>query len=213
MTANKKIFKGRFGWKELILCAALAFIVIIFVIVFTGNTATVKFVSVGGSFDSGEGANVYDYDYYTEDSTEATLKKYHEVLSKDYRISSVATLPELTRDGYNFDGWFLATVAEDGTVIYGEEFTKDSVKKLTKDTETTVYAKWSIQDENKVATKKQSILAALDITWKGMLGIFLVIAIIFVCIVGLNFATSKLAKKKASKSAETDTKPEDPTAE
>lgn len=84
-------------------------------------------------------------------------------------------------------------------MIYGEEFSAKAVKNLAKDSETTVYAKWSIEDEGKTITRKASILAALDITWKGMLGIFTVITIIFLCIVGLNLLTRKMADRKQAK--------------
>lgn len=209
--AFKKITK-KFGVKELILCLVLAAVLTIFIVVFTGNTAKVRFNSVGGSFDEGEGAVVYDYDYYIVGSEEANDRCYHEVLEKSFRISSVATLPEPTREGYNFEGWYYGKVLEDGTIsyvytekdgtiTYDKKFEEDNVKGLEKASTTEVFAKWSpiVGDETAKKSIGENVLAALDITWKGMLGIFLVIGIIFLVIVGLNLITKKTAELKAKK--------------
>ncbi len=193
----------KFGWKEILLAAILALLVVVFVIVFAGNKATVNFVSVGGHFDEGESPVVYDYAHYIVGSEDdlADLKHYHQVITKSYRISSVASLPEVSRDGYDFVGWYLATVDEETqTIEYTEtEFTSDSVKKLEKDGSITVYAKWTPSVENKDISMKDSVLAALDITWKGMLGIFIVVGLIFVCIVALNTFTTDKGKNLIKK--------------
>lgn len=186
----KEIFKQKkFGWKEAVLCAVLALLTLAFVIVLTGNTATVIFNSAGGSFDASEKADIRDYDYYETDEAVSNANKYHEILTKKFKISSVASLPEAERDDFRFDGWFYAEIAEDGTIVYGEEFTEASVKKLEKGSETTLYAKWTPIEKDKTVAVKDNVLAGLDIMWKGMVGIFLVIGIIYLCILGLNRAT------------------------
>jgi hypothetical protein len=198
--STEKSKKFKFGWKEVILCVVLAAVITIFVIVFTGNTATVRFISAGGKFDAGEEATVYDYDYYEEGETVTSIKKYHEVLAKTFRISTVATLPEPEREGFRFDGWFLATVSDTGEIIYGDtEFSEDSVKNLEKDSVVTVYAKWHLIDEGAEISRKDTIIASLNIAWKGMLGIFLVTGIIYLCIIILN-AVPKLKNKGFLKS-------------
>ncbi len=207
---NKKTRK--FGWKEVLLAAILALLVVIFVIVFAGNKTTVEFVSVGGHFDEGESPKVYDYVNYYDGSEDADMLHYHQIVTKTFRISSVASLPEVKRDGYDFKGWYVATVDENTKAItYTEtEFTSKSVKELAKDGKITVYAKWEPSHANKEVNMKDSVLAALDITWKGMLGIFIVIGLIFICIVALNTFTSdkgkmlknKLMKKKKNEPQE-----------
>ncbi|MBO5777566.1 MAG: InlB B-repeat-containing protein [Clostridia bacterium] len=203
---NKK--KLNFGWKEVLLALVLAVLVVVFVIVFAGNKTTVNFVSVGGHFDEGEGATVYPYENYIVGSDNASMKYYHQILTKTFRISAAASLPDVTRDGYDFLGWYLAEVDENGNITYTEtEFTEKSVKELEKDGSITVYAKWKPTEANKDVSMKESVLAALDITWKGMLGIFIVVGLIYVCIVLLNTLTtdkgkmlkSKIFKKKAKK--------------
>ncbi|MBO5655048.1 MAG: InlB B-repeat-containing protein [Clostridia bacterium] len=203
---NKKF---KFGWKEVLLALILATLVVIFVIVFAGNKTTVNFVSVGGHFDAGEGPAVFDYQNYIVGSDDANMNYYHQVLTKTFRISASATLPEATREGYDFLGWYLAEVEDDGDIIYTDTaFTEKSVKNLEKDGSITVYAKWRPSVENKDVSMKESVLAALDITWKGMLGIFIVVTMIYVCIVLLNTFTTdkgkmlknKLFKKKEKKS-------------
>ena len=202
---NKKF---KFGWKEVLLALILAALVVIFVIVFAGNKTTVNFVSVGGHFDEGEGPAVFDYQNYIVGSQDASMHKYHQVLTKTFRISAAASLPEVTREGYDFLGWYIAEVDETGNVTYTEtEFTEKSVKNLEKDGSITVYAKWKPSEANKDVSMKESVLAALDITWKGMLGIFIVVTLIYLCIVLLNTLTTdkgkmlknKLFKKKAKK--------------
>lgn len=193
-TENTKKFK--FGWKEVVLCVVLAAVIAIFAIVFTGNTATVVFVTPGGRFDSSDGAKIYDYDYYVEGDNTVNMNKYHEVLEKTYRISAIATLPEPERDGYHFVGWFTATVQEDGTIVYTDkQFGDKSVKELDKDEKITVYAKWEPVGTNKNVSRTDNILSALDIMWKGMLGIFIVITFVYLSIIALN-GISKLKNKK-----------------
>ena len=195
---NKKKFN--FGWKEVVLAGVLALLVVVFVIVFAGNKTTVNFVSVGGHFDEGEGPVVFDYENYIVGSEEANMNKYHQIISKQFRISAAATLPEATRTGYDFVGWYLADVAEDGTINYTEtKFTEKSVKNLEKDGTITVYAKWKPTAANKDVSTKESVLAALDITWKGMLGIFIVVGLIYICIVLLNTLTTDKGKMLKSK--------------
>lgn len=187
----------KFGWKEVLFCAVLALLIVIFVIVFTGNTAEVRFVSPGGHFDAGEQATVYDYGYYNEGDNTVSLHKYHQVLSKTYRISAIASLPDTEREGYQFEGWYLAAVDGEGNITYsGTEFTSASVKSLDKDSVTTVYAKWSPLDKSSEASVKANTKASLNIAWKGMLGIFIVITVIYLCIVGLNYVTKKTKKQK-----------------
>ncbi len=211
MENNKKIKK--FGWKEILLAAVLALIILIFVIVFAGNKATVNFVSVGGHFDEGEAPTVYDYENYIEGVNDLNpdLKHYHQIVTKTFRISAVATLPEASREGYDFQGWYLATIDENKVINYTDiEFTSESVKNLEKDSTVSVYAKWTPSVANKDISTKDSVLAALDITWKGMLGIFIVVGLIFVCIVVLNTVTTdkgknlikKLFKKKDNNESE-----------
>lgn len=197
----KEMFKRiGFGWKEILFCAILALLTVVFVIVFTGNTAEVRFVSPGGSFDASENATVYDYQAYMEGDSNMNLNKYHQVLSKSYRISAIASLPETRREGCRFDGWFLATVDEEGNIHYSDtEFTSASVKNLEKDSVTTVYAKWSPLDASSQASVKTNTIASLNIAWKGMLGIFIVISIIYLCIVGLNSITKHMNGKKKEK--------------
>ncbi len=192
----------KFGWKEILLAAVLALLVVVFVIVFAGNKTTVEFVSVGGHFDEGESPKVYDYVNYIEgvEDNKADLMHYYQVVTKSYRISSVASLPEVTREGYDFAGWYIATVDENKVITYTEtEFTSESVKGLEKDGTITVYAKWTPSVENKEISMKDSVLAALDITWKGMLGIFIVVGLIFVCIVLLNTFTTDKGKNLVKK--------------
>lgn len=193
--------KKKFGWKEILLAGILALLVVVFVIVFAGNKTTVNFVSVGGHFDEGESPAVFDYANYIVGSEDADLNHYHQIITKTFRISSVASLPEVTRDGYDFVGWYIATVDETTKVITytEEEFTEKSVKSLAKDGSITVYAKWKPSTANKDVSMKDSVLAALDITWKGMLGIFIVIGLIFVCIVALNTFTSDKGKMLKNK--------------
>jgi len=193
----KETFKRiKFGWKEVLFCAVLAFLILIFVIVFTGNTAEVRFVSPGGSFDASEQATIYDYEFYTEGDNAVNLNKNHQILSRTYRISSVATLPETEREGYQFEGWYLAAVDGEGNIVYTDtEFTAASVKALNKDTVTNVYAKWSPLNDSAEASVKANVTASLGIAWKGMLGIFIVVTIIYLCILGLNLATKKRKKK------------------
>lgn len=187
----KEIFKQKkFGWKEAVLCAVLALLTLAFVIVLTSNTAKVIFNSAGGNFDASEKAEIRAYNYYEVAETESNINKYHELLTKKYKISSIASLPEVERDGFRFEGWFYAQIAEDGSIVYTDtEFPESSVKSLTKDSETTVYAKWSPIEKDKTVSVKDNVLAGLDIMWKGMVGIFLVIGIIYLCILGLNRAT------------------------
>jgi uncharacterized repeat protein (TIGR02543 family) len=193
----KETFKHiKFGWKEVLLCAVFALLIVIFVIVFTGNTANVRFVSPGGHFDASEDATVYDYQFYTEGDIAVSLNKYHQILSKTYRISAVASLPKTEREGYQFEGWYLATVNGDGSITYTDtEFTSVSVKSLAKDSLTTVYAKWSPIDDSTEASIKDNTIASLDIAWKGMLGIFIVATVIYLCVLGLNYVTKKTKKK------------------
>lgn len=192
----KETFKRiKFGWKEVLFCAVLALLIVVFVIVFTGNTAEVLFVSPGGSFDAAEQATVYDYAFYTEHDNTVNLNKYHQVLSKTYRISAIASLPKTEREGYQFEGWYLASIDAEGNIVYTEtEFASSSVKKLNKDSVTTVYARWSPLDTSSQASVKDNVVASLGIAWKGMLGIFIVITIIYLSIVGLNFVTKKNKK-------------------
>ena len=193
--AEKK--KRKFGWKEVVLLLVLAAVVTVFVFVFIGNKTTIEFVSVGGEFDAGEGAKVYDYPHDVE-GTQNTLHNYYELLTKSYRISSVATLPEVKREGFDFLGWYVAEVGADGSLTYSEEaFSAKQVKTLEKDGKITLYAKWQKSETTESSEmelfkpQKESVLAALDITWKGMLGIFIVIGLIFVVIVLLNAITNK----------------------
>ncbi|MDD3831775.1 MAG: hypothetical protein PHW00_03880 [Clostridia bacterium] len=53
---------------------------------------------------------------------------------------------------------------------------------------------------------KENLLKALDISWKGILAIFIVISIVCIASVGLNAICRRVATRKAQKDAENQNK-------
>ena len=176
-------------------------LVVLLAVLFTSNTANVQYNSLGGEFNGEESVLLNPY---VEQGEEVNINAYNHVRTISVRANSVLSLPEPTREGYNFEGWFFATVNPDGTLAYGEEFTDKTLRSMELENDATVivYAKWKAVEANGDSNglfkkpSKSSILGALEIMWKGMLGIFLVLGIIFVCIVVLNTLTNPEKRAK-----------------
>ena len=177
-------------------------LIVLLAVLFTADTVTVEYNSLGGAYNGDEYVLVNPYTEQPENNVNANA--YNQVHTVTVRKNAVLSQPEPSRDGYTFDGWYLANIADDGTVTYGERFEDKTLRSLDIDPDSTVsvYAKWKAVESNGDSEglfkkpSKQSVLGALQIMWKGMLGIFLVLGIIFICIVALNTLTNPEKRAK-----------------
>ena len=182
-------------FKIVFLSVLVILVCVLLTVLFTAKTVEIKYNSLGGVFEGEDYVLLNPYDEQAVDTV--SVNAYNQVSTVKVRSNSVLSMPEPTREGYTFDGWYIAAIdAESGNVTYVEQFDDKYLRNNEVGDTIAVYAKWKLvetsQQKNGLFSKldKGSVIGALNIMWKGMLGIFLVLGIIFVCIVVLNTLTN-----------------------
>ena len=188
----------KINWKKAsFLTVFLALVVLLLLVIFLPEKHALTYNSMGGHFEDEEATAILNP--YSEDQSLNVNSLYQQLYTKSVRSNATLIQPEPVREGYDFVGWYYATIDEEGNLVYGEEFVDNVFKKNPMKADMTVYAKWEKSESPAAGSggtqigvfNKDNVLAALEVSWKGMLGIFVVMTIIFVVIVLLNTLTNK----------------------